>query len=169
MKDIIIVDLETTGLSPEKHEIIEIGAVNVTTGETFECKVHPLHISTADSKALEINGYKHEDWADAFLLPNALKLLNQFIGAGKPYFMAYNASFDWSFLQSAYAHTGISDPFHYHHLDLMTLAWFMLPKQTSLSLKNVCLTLEIDSENVIHRALAGALKAKTVFDKLNTL
>lgn len=165
--NLFIVDLETTGLDSSKHEIIEIGCVNTSNGETFECKVHPLHLSDADPKALEINGYKHEDWEDAFLLPNALKLLGQFVTCGEekssPHFMSYNASFDWPFLQQAYARTGIRDPFHYHHLCLLTLAWNWQGKPESLSLKNVSLALGIPPEPEVHRAINGALTAYKVF------
>ena len=164
--NIVIIDLETTGLDPAKHEILEIGAVKVDTGETFECKVHPLHIKEADPKALEINGYKKEDWEEAFLLPNALKLLNEFLGKDTVYLMTYNITFDWGFLREAYESTGIKAPFHYHKLDLLTLAWSKLPPGSSLSLKNVSSILGLDPEPPVHRALNGAMKAKEVYEKL---
>jgi len=166
MPNIIILDLETTGLDPFKHEILEIGAVNVATGETFECKVHPLRIKEADPKALEINGYNKAEWEEAFLLPNALKLLNEFVGISQPYFMAYNASFDLSFLEKAYQDCALPWPFHYHKLDLLTMAWDILEKGLSLSLKNVASVLGIPPEPAVHRALAGALCAYQVYKKL---
>jgi len=35
-KDFVIVDLETTGLSPVKNEIIEIGAIKVENGQVVD-------------------------------------------------------------------------------------------------------------------------------------
>ena len=41
MKGIIAIDVETTGISPEKERIIEIGAVRPETGEVFRTLIHP--------------------------------------------------------------------------------------------------------------------------------
>ncbi len=170
MNKIALIDLETTGLSPEKHEIIEIGCVlfNPYTPkdpETFEVKVHPTDLASADSEALRINGYKKEDWEDAFTLRNALMLLNGFVGHDV-YFMSYNVTFDWAFVEKAYTKVGIPDPFHYHRLDLLTLAWDRLPSGAFLSLKKVCQQLGIEPEPNIHRALGGAVSAYQVFQKI---
>lgn len=169
MNNIIFLDCETTGLNPDKHEIIEIGAVK-EDGTTFECKVIPLHIKEADPEALKINGYNLKDWGESFLLHHALQLLNEFVGKDMPYFMAYNTSFDLSFLEKAYRDCNLPWPFHYHKLDLLTLAWAWREKtwdmNLSLSLKNVCLALGIEPEPAIHSALNGAQKAYEVYKKL---
>ena len=165
--NILIVDIETTGLLPEKHEIIEIGAVNASTGETFEVKVYPLHIKEAQPEALKVNGYNKKDWEDAFLLPNALKLFSQFIGDNRPMMVAYNISFDRAFLEKAYKDCGMVYPFHYHHLDLLTLAWDRHWNRTACtSLKNLCTALNIPPEPPIHRAGTGAQKAFEVYKTL---
>ena len=161
----IIVDLETTHLDPEVGEIIEIGAVNAETGEEFGVKVHPLHLDVADPKALEVNGYRKEDWEEAFLLPSALKLLSQFVGEGHPPVMAYNVSFDRAYLERAYRMCDLPYPFHYHHLDLMTLVWAQ--KKTTLSLRNACLANGIPPEADIHRALGGAMSAYQLYKKIS--
>lgn len=166
---IAIIDLETTGLLPDKHEIIEIGCALFDLGsasdpDTFEVKIHPMRIKDADPTALRINGYNKEEWAEAFTLRNALLLLNEFIG--EAYFMSYNATFDWPFLVKAYQETGLRDPFHYYRLDILTLAWAALPPGAFLSLKKVCEHFEIPPEPQVHRALNGALAAHKVFRKL---
>lgn len=166
----IILDLETSGLDSETHEIIEIAAVNAETGEEFEVKVHPLHLDRADPKALEVNGYRKEDWDEAFLLPNALKLLSEFVGGGEvsspqaTMVMAYNVSFDRSFLERAYRMCSLPYPFHYHHLDLMTLVWAEM--KTTLSLKSACLANGIPPEADVHRALGGARSAYQLYKKI---
>ena len=165
MKKIVILDLETTGLDPETHEIIEIGAVSVDDGPVFSVKVHPLHLDVADPKALEVNGYCKEDWADACLLPHALTLLSQFVGEDRPLAMAYNVSFDRSFLERAYRMCDLPYPFHYHHLDLMTLVWAQ--KKTTLSLKTACLANGIPPEADVHRALGGAMSAYQLYKKIS--
>ncbi len=166
MRDIIIVDLETTGLDSEKHEIIEIGAVKINAGETFEVKIHPMRIKDADPKALQVNGYKKENWSEAFMPKLGLMLFNEFVGDNEPYFMSYNATFDWGFLQKAYADHKTKVPFHYHRLDLMTIAWDRLPDGAALSLKKVCEYLALSPEPSVHQALNGALCALEVYKKL---
>jgi len=69
-KPIVVIDTETTGLDPAKHEVIEfagikIDPVTLEVIDTLTFKVKPLHIETAQSKALEVNGYTPEAWAEA--------------------------------------------------------------------------------------------------------
>ena len=99
--NLFILDLETTGRDPQKHEILEIGCINTSNGETFEVKVRPLHIKDAEPEALVVNGYNEKDWEDSFLLPHALMLLSEFVGKDVPRMMAYNVSFDRAFLEKA--------------------------------------------------------------------
>lgn len=163
--NLIIIDCETTGLDPQKHEIIEIGAIRVSTSETFEVKIYPLRIKEADPIALRINGYDKEGWKEAYMPSNALKLLSEFAGKDA-YMMAYNVSFDRAFLEKAYKDYNLPYPFHYHHLDLLTLAWEHLPPGSPLSLKNVAGAFGVPSELPIHRALGGAQCAYQVLKKI---
>ena len=117
----MIVDIETTGTNPDIHEIIEIGAVNEVTGETLSLKVVPIHIHTADPRALEVNGYTPEAWKDAVTLGHALLRLKQFSINGRvlPFMLGYNVSFDRMFLEKAYRECGIVSV-SYTHLTLPT-------------------------------------------------
>jgi DNA polymerase III epsilon subunit-like protein len=163
--NLFVIDTETSGLDPQKCEILEIGAVNYNTGETFEVKVHPLHIKDAEPRALEVNGYNEKDWEEAFLLPNALKLLSQFIG-GEAYMAAFNVSFDRAFLEKAYKDCNLPYPFHYHHLDVMSIAWSKGGWIVVPSLKQVCTHFGIEPEPAIHSALNGAQCAYQILKKL---
>lgn len=163
---LFILDCETTGLDPSKHEIIEIGAVNVATGETFEVKVHPVRIKDADPKALLVNGYDKAQWRDEAFLPfHALTMLTEFVGEGAT-LMSYNISFDKAFLEAAYREAQLPYPFHYAPLCLMTMAyvrgdWVVVP-----SLKKACWYFEVPEEPSVHRALVGALTAFELYKKL---
>ena len=76
-KNLAFVDVETTGLNPDTHEIIELGCVIVSQegvgsgkpsfkiiGE-IDIKIKPEHIENADPVALRVNGYDEVDWVFA--------------------------------------------------------------------------------------------------------
>lgn len=61
--ELAFVDIETTGLEVNKHEIIEIAII--TKSKHYHVKVSPNFIEFADPKALEINGYRPEEWLES--------------------------------------------------------------------------------------------------------
>ena len=105
-RDLVFVDLETTGFDPDTHEILEIAAIRTTPDAStvvgsFECLVLPEHIQSASPEALVINGYSEGEWAfDGVSLDLALdKFLN--ICFGGVTLVAHSATFDWGFLRAA--------------------------------------------------------------------
>jgi DNA polymerase-3 subunit epsilon len=171
-RNIAITDLETTGFDPEFHEIIEIGLVVVHPDtlaviDEFECKVKPEKIETADFEALKVNGYDPQEWKDAMSLYEALgEYQKKVVGA---VFMAHPAVFDRSFLNAAFKKTGLSNPLHFHSLDLFSMAWPLLksdPKVSSISLRSLCQRFGLEPEVTPHRAINGARIAHQIFLKL---
>ena len=172
-KKIAFVDLETTGLDPFKHEIIEIGLViyDVEKGtlEELNFKIRPMNIAAAEPKALEVNGYTESGWKNALPLRAVLQEVSSRCSGA--YFLAYNATFDWSFLEAAYEKTRLPIPCHYHRLCIMSMAWCKIPKVKveGYSLKTVCVYLGIEPEPKVHRALNGAKKAFEVYMALSKI
>jgi DNA polymerase III subunit epsilon len=80
---LVIFDIETTGLSPRYHEIIQIAAVRMRHGEViteehFETFVRPKNeISRFISK---LTGITHRNVCDAPEPPAALTALSRFVG-----------------------------------------------------------------------------------------
>lgn len=168
---IALIDLETSGLDPQLHEILEIGCLVIDSDtfeiiDQYETKVRPEHIDTAHPKALEVNGYNEADWVGAETLENAIGQLSFKIKDTT--MMAFNISFDWSFLQAAFRKTNTIDPMSHHRLDLLTLAWSKIPrsKVSNYSLKTVCAYLHIPPEPKVHRAMNGTMAAHEVYKKL---
>lgn len=169
---IALTDIETTGLDPLKHEIIEIGLI-VFDNKTLEIhgrfnfKIKPENIAGADPKALEVNGYNKEEWEEDGM--TIFQALNFYAEATKGCtFMAHNASFDWSFLSVAFTRDNIKPEMNYHRIDTLSIAWGMLPhnKVFSWSLKTLCSYLGVPTEAKVHRALNGAEAAYGIYKKL---
>lgn len=171
-RPLIFLDLETTGLRAQKHEIIEIGALKVDPKKPFkvlgelQIKVKPKNIRWATKEALEINGYSAEGWKDAMELEDALKILDEFGREGV--LVGFNVSFDWAFLDRAYFALGKRDPFYYHRLDVMALVYFKMfseRKMKRFSLGEACRLLKIERKSA-HRALDDARVTYLVFKEL---
>lgn len=95
--DLIFFDLETTGLSPIKNHIIEIGAVKLKQNgdqETFESFVFsPIDIP---KQSQDIHGISDHDLKDAPKIEDVLKKFFDFIRGCD--LVAHNAMFDLGFI-----------------------------------------------------------------------
>lgn len=164
-KRLAFVDVETTGLDPSVHEMIEF-AVIYSNGEHLSFKIQPRRIEAASPKALEVNGYTPERWVDAITPEEAAvriaKALDDCVVAG------YNVKFDVGFILSLLSDMSVAAKFGYHHVDVAALAYEHLVDigLNSLSLKNVCKFLGIPPEPDIHEALNGARACREVYRRL---
>lgn len=95
----VIVDLETTGLSPKNSEIIEIGAIKVLNNEV----VDKMDIFVKPSRPLSwfttnLTGITNEMVDEGLNIKEALKVFDEFSSGMK--LMAHNAKFDMGFLDT---------------------------------------------------------------------
>ncbi len=95
----VIVDLETTGLSPKNGEIIEIGAIKVVNNEV----VDTMDVFVRPSRPLSyfttnLTGITNEMVAEGLDIETALNVFNEFSDGMR--LMAHNAKFDMSFLNT---------------------------------------------------------------------
>lgn len=105
----IVLDIETTGLDPSTHEIIEIGAVKVNRDSnihtTFQTLVKPN--KKIPKKITQITGISQEMVdEEGASIESAISDFIEFIGCLR--LVAYNAEFDMSFLKNAAAKIGVS-------------------------------------------------------------
>lgn len=174
---IAAIDVETTGLDPSIHEIIEIGLVIYSPQldtQFYEknLKVFPTKSSvTYDQRALEINGYARDVWEHegALSLNTAMGYLSS-LTAGA-ILLAHNMVFDYSFLREAYKQTGVKDLTDYHRLDLFSIAYTVLEADTiqQFRLASLAKHFGLEPEPMPHRAINGAKLALEVFKKLMRL
>jgi len=168
-RPLLFLDLETTGLNPGYQEISEIGAVLVSQPDwqvikTYEAKVLPSHIETAQPEALVIGHFDAAVWEkEGRPLPQALAELSE-IGQGA-ILTGFNVTFDWAFLQAGFNLVGLPDPFYYHRYDVMSAAFSMLYDRAEFkkfSLSECCRYFGVTNTRA-HSALADAQATYEVF------
>ncbi len=148
----VVFDLETTGFSPEKNKIIEIGAVKVEDGkitDKFSTFVNPqTPIPFEIEKLTSIND---EMVMGAPLIADALPQFMEF-SAGAV-MVAHNADFDMSFIRKNCELLGL----HCDKtvLDTVSLARTLLPQLNRYKLDTVAKALKIPL-NHHHRAVDDA-------------
>ncbi|MBQ0140417.1 MAG: 3'-5' exonuclease [Kurthia sp.] len=95
--DFVVLDFETTGLSPFLSNIIQIGAVryrNFEATNQLSLFVNPQEFITA--YITNLTGIRNEDVAEAPTIDSALPELLRFLGSDT--IIAHNAPFDMKFL-----------------------------------------------------------------------
>lgn len=96
---VVAVDIETTGLSPRQHDVIEIGAVRIEGGDIvdrFQVLMKPVRRQVS-AATTEITGIRSEDLAAAVDAAEGFRAFNAF--AQGAVLVAHNASFDLGFLR----------------------------------------------------------------------
>ncbi|MEX0918853.1 MAG: 3'-5' exonuclease [Candidatus Paceibacterota bacterium] len=176
--NLAFIDVETTGLDPLRHEIIELGCVVVEQKDRpgrgpeliikdeLEYKIKPQNIEVADPQALRINGYNEGDWLFAADLPQVMTDFADKVRSAT--FVAHNVAFDWPFIEQAFRKAEIANPMHYAKLDTVSIAFARLyhrPEVQKFSLRALCEHFDIKNEKA-HTALADAKATLAVYQKL---
>jgi DNA polymerase III subunit alpha, Gram-positive type len=98
---IVFIDLETSGLDPNVHEITAFAGIKEKRGgiETLDIKIQMETPETADPKALEIQGYTEDGWKGALSLAVAIARIREFLSDCN-IIVAHNVPFDVGFLEA---------------------------------------------------------------------
>lgn len=164
--DIVVYDLETTGLDSETCEIIEIGAIKVEKGKItkkFSTFVKPK--SPIPAEASRINHITDDMVADAPKIEDAIVDFYNF--CKDCYICGYNnTDFDNKFLRKAGQNTGVK--FSNPNLDAFTLARAARLKVNNFKLTTVAAYLGVDLSNA-HRAYNDAFATAKVLLKLHEI
>lgn len=172
-RDLIVVDVETTGLRHSAHKILEVAAINTTTDEViaFCPRVEPLDLGMAEGGALQVNRYyergawKHMLTGEASGVQYA-KLAEMLSGNT---LAGCNPKFDAEFLTEAH-HTLRESPWHHRLADISAYAAGALgiPANELLGLADICERLGVDPGES-HSALGDAKATAECFRKLQAL
>lgn len=157
----VIFDLETTGLNPDKNEIIEIGAIRVNRDsnkhDTMQTLVKPTN--KIPKKITELTGITQDMVnADGVTLEEAIREFTNF--AGNLNLVAFNAEFDMGFLRAAaQAHSIKIDNSVSCALKMARRAW---PGRKSYRLVDLAKDGGLSADGT-HRALGDCQRALTVY------
>ncbi|MDQ6629319.1 MAG: DNA polymerase III subunit epsilon [Pseudomonadota bacterium] len=152
----IVLDTETTGLSPESGDrVIEIGCVELVnrrlTGRNLHFYVNPERRSHDD--ALKVHGLSDEFLADKPLFAHIVEELIEFVRGAE--IIIHNAAFDLGFLDVELRRIG-RPPFVSHDVrivDSLSMARDSFPGKSN-SLDALCKRFEVSTAG---RSLHGAL------------
>ncbi len=108
--ELAFLDTETSGLDPWQHRVVEVAVEKFTPWPAmvsegrleFKVKLSPEDFSKASPKALEVNGYTEEKWADAFEHgdPSPWVILHDFLRFAV--IVGQNVPFDTGFIEAEF-------------------------------------------------------------------
>ena len=137
-RDLLLVDLETTGTDPNRHEIIQLAAVlldkkTLKEKKFFNAYIKPVRWINRDLASMQVNGIKY-DWLKT--APNLAMVLKNFqkrFNLQKVVLSYYVGVFDIVFLQKAFVKTNRKWPFDYHYFNIWAAFYPLLAKRNKLN------------------------------------
>lgn len=135
MDKMIFLDVETTGLNPAVHEIIDIAIIG--SGINYHKKVKPLNLEYASPEALLINGFTSLKWRYADQPEEVAREIAPLIAGAT--IVGHNPFFDMSFIEELFHQYDIDVQYDRRLIDTVTLAHAHLKPLgcNSLSLDNI--------------------------------
>ncbi|NMC56112.1 MAG: PHP domain-containing protein, partial [Eubacteriaceae bacterium] len=157
--EIIVVDVETTGLCARNDEIIEIAAVKIKDGkiqQEFSSLVRPK--MKLPQRITQLTSITQQMLDEADGIGDVIKRFNEFCGDCS-ILCTHNSSFDSAFIDKALREAGIYERFCY--LDLLHLSRRLFTDLKTYKLKSVTKYLNIEIGHA-HRALDDTIAAAKV-------
>ena len=154
LTDYVVIDIETTGLTPSKDEIIELGAVRVRNGDitdTFSELIRPER--PISDFITGLTGISNAMVADALPIGELLPRFLDFVGSDTV--IGHNVCFDIGFLHDKairYSGRGFSND----HIDTLRLSRKLFPCEKHHKLSDLEQRFGLHNDSA-HRALSDVL------------
>lgn len=176
------IDVETTGLLPGYHEMIDIGLVltdlegNIV--DSLFLRTQPSHPFRTSPIAKQINAYDSAKWVsigalNPILAVDSILSFHKRVAGDRPTMMvAFNSHFDLSFLDHLFREAEHSwrEMYHYFVLDIPSMAWALGYKD--LTLTHFMTEYQIEDEPHIaeeHTGITGAMVNVRIYKALMEL
>lgn len=136
-KDLLLIDLETTGLDADRHEIIQLAALlldkkTLKEKKVFNSFVRPSKWKTRDRESMKINQISWVQVKNAPTLKSIILQFNRRFNPKKVVLTYYTGILDIVFLQEAYRKVGKKFPFDYHYFNIWAVFYTYLAHQNRL-------------------------------------
>lgn len=173
---ITVLDTETTGLDYNRHDLIQLGMIEMELKESGELKVIKEHeykicpkdISKADPESLLINGYTQEKWNGA--MPDILPLIPVLddIWLKSDFLLGQNLIFDLRFITKAYHQLGYMRPEFPKYIDTKYLGSVLVEEGLlkSSSMESMCNFFKITFKGNAHDALVDCRRTVDAWQRL---
>jgi DNA polymerase III epsilon subunit-like protein len=170
-RDVVFVDLETSGTDPSVHEIVEIAAIRLTADlqtekARLEKKITMRHPERAEAKALQVNGYTPQEWRHAVPVRVACVDFAAMVD-DDCIWVGHHPQFDEIFLRAAYLAEGLILPSFKTTIDTISIAWplVLAGYLERVQLESMCTKYGISNAGA-HRALADVQRTVRLYAKL---
>lgn len=135
-KDLLILDIEATGLDYEKHEIIQLAAIlldkkTLKEKKTFNTFIRPRNWKGRSREAMAVNNISWDMVKDAPDLKAALKTFQKTFGTNVT-IAPYGTIMDTAMLRIAYRKSKMKYMFDYHVFDIWPLVYVYMAKKKLL-------------------------------------
>lgn len=183
-----IIDIESTGLDPQKNGILQVAGLIEIDGilhEPFNYWVRPFTSDKISEEALKVVGVTQDQWKtdEKFLNPGEVfkkftelldRYVNKFEKTDKFFFVGYNANFDMQFLRSFWGKNQdnfFGSYFWYPPFDIMSMAVVVLREKrylmSNFKLETVAKEFGIqEEENGFHDAFFDASVTYEIFKRI---
>ena len=176
----IVIDVEASGVSPEKHSLVSVGAVDFANPDNRfyeECRIWDgAHV---DTDALVVNGFTREQIADPRKKTDrevVIDFLAWIKNIQEKTIAGHNPAFDRDFLEAASHRYHISWPFAHRTIDLHSICYLDMIRRgveiptinghSALNSDAVLGYVGIPAEPKPHNALTGAIVETEAFARL---
>ena len=169
----IVLDVETSGVVPDRHSILSIGALDLDepTNQFYEeCQV--WEGAELSDEALAVNGFSRDEVVgQGSAKQTEAQLIASFVAwaMDRPQdrtLAAQNVAFDRAFLEAACQRAGIESPFAHRTIDVHSLVWLHMAERgvthpvknrhSGINLTEALAYAGLPEEPKPHNALTGA-------------